>query len=357
MSNRKITIIAEAGVNHNGSIELAKELIDIAAESGADAVKFQTYITDDVLIKSTPLVKYQLTSCGEVSQYDLIKSLELRHDDFVNLKDYCITRNIEFLSTPFDVKSLLFLVNDLSMSHIKIASNEITNGPLLFAAAKTGKPIILSTGMSNIREIHDALALIAFGYIGTADTVSENALKTAYESKIGKTALEVNVSLLHCTSEYPAEFRNINLNAINTLRDCFHLAIGYSDHTRGIEIPIAAAAMGVTIIEKHFTKSRKLEGPDHQASLEPHELKKMIRSIRNVEIAMGDGKKLPAECELENMKIMRRSLVAKARINCGEAFSSSNLTTKQPGIGISPMKYWQYLGKISEKNYLRDEII
>lgn len=352
-------IIAEAGINHNGSVKLAKELVDIAVEARADAVKFQTFITDEVMLKDTKKLAYQDKNCdkGE-SQYEMVKALELSQEDFLLLKDYCKEKGVMFLSTPFDIKSLRFLVHQAEVPYIKIASNEITNGPLLLEAALTKKPIILSTGMCTVSEIEDALAVIAFGYMANQNVIiCKNELMNAYYSIEGKRLLKKKVSILHCTSEYPAPYENVNLTAIGTMSKYFDLEVGYSDHTLGIEVSLAAVAMGAKIIEKHFTKSKKLKGPDHACSLEPHELAQMVSSIRNIETSFGDGVKKPTKIESEVLKIMRRSLVARCNIEIGEKFNDNNLTSKQPGHGISPMKYWDYYGKNSNRNYEENEMI
>lgn len=359
MSNHTHTlIIAEAGVNHNGSLSMAKQLIDVAVDAGADIVKFQTFKTEDVVTKSAPKAKYQQVNTNNAgSQYEMIKALELSYDDFQVLNDYCKDKEITFLSTPFDLESLHFLVNRLDIPFIKIASGEITNGPFLLAAARTGKPIILSTGMSHLMEVEAALSLLAFGYTNQSALINSDALEKAYKSTEGKLALEEKVSILHCTTEYPAQFHHVNLRAIKTLANVFNLRVGYSDHTLGVEASIAAVAMGATIIEKHFTLDQNLSGPDHKASLEPHELKMLVQFIRHIEQAVGSGIKKPMPCELETLKVARRSLIANTAIDQGEYFTSVNMIAKRPGTGISPMYYWDYLSKIANKNYDKDEII
>ncbi len=356
--SNKVTIIAEAGVNHNGSVKHAEWLIDVAAEMGADAVKFQTFHTDDVLIKDVPKVKYQITNTNNnESQYDMIKALELSQAEFAYLNAHCRKRNITFLSTPFDLRSLDFLVNQLEMSRIKIASNEITNGPLLLAAAMTGKPILLSTGMSNLTDIEKALSVIAFGYVYPSGEASERAFQHAYQSEQGKACLKEKVTLLHCTSEYPATHASLNLRAIQTLATMFGLSVGYSDHSLGIDVPLVAIGLGARVIEKHFTLSKTMQGPDHVASLDPTELGKLVKAIRHMEDALGDGIKQPMPCEMETLKIMRRSLISNANIQIGDAFSCGNMVAKQPGTGISPMNYWDYLGRKANRSYEKDEMI
>lgn len=326
---KKVFIIAEAGVNHNGSLDLAKKLVDKALEAGVDCIKFQTFKSENLVSMSAQMAEYQKENLGkDESQYKMLKGLEISFEEFKELKKYCEEKNIMFLSTPFDLESCDFL-NDLDMKIFKIPSGEITNLPYLRKINSFGKKVILSTGMANLNEIQDAL----------------NVLK------------DCEVSLLHCTTEYPCPYDNVNLNAIDTLRKEFKLEVGYSDHTQGIEVPIAAVAKGATIIEKHFTLDRNMEGPDHKASLEPNELKQMVTSIRNIEKAFGNGTKEPQECEKKNIEIARKSIVAKINIKKGEIFTENNLTTKRPGSGISPMKWDCIIGKTATKDYQEDELI
>lgn len=326
---KKVFIIAEAGVNHNGSLELAKKLVDKALEAGVDCIKFQTFKSENLVSMSAQMAEYQKENLGkDESQYKMLKELEISFEEFKELKEYCKEKNIMFLSTPFDLESCDFL-NDLDMKIFKIPSGEITNLPYLRKINSFGKKVILSTGMANLNEIQDAL----------------NVLK------------DCEVSLLHCTTEYPCPYDNVNLNAIDTLRKEFKLEVGYSDHTQGIEVPIAAVAKGATIIEKHFTLDRNMEGPDHKASLEPNELKQMVTSIRNIEKAFGNGIKEPQESEKKNIEIARKSIVAKINIKKGEIFTEHNITTKRPGSGISPMKWDCIIGKTATKDYQEDELI
>lgn len=326
---KKVFIIAEAGVNHNGSLDLAKKLVDKALEAGVDCIKFQTFKSENLVSMSAQMAEYQKENLGkDESQYKMLKELEISFEEFKELKKYCEEKNIMFLSTPFDLESCDFL-NDLDMKIFKIPSGEITNLPYLRKINSFGKKVILSTGMANLNEIQDAL----------------NVLK------------DCEVSLLHCTTEYPCPYDNVNLNAIDTLRKEFNLEVGYSDHTQGIEVPIAAVAKGATIIEKHFTLDKNMEGPDHKASLEPNELKQMVTSIRNIEKAFGNGTKEPQECEKKNIEIARKSIVAKINIKKGEIFTANNLTTKRPGSGISPMEWDNIIGKTATKDYQEDELI
>jgi len=354
--NKPAYIIAEAGVNHNGSLEQAFLLVDAAAEAGADAVKFQTFKADKLVSRAAAKAEYQIGTTGKnESQHEMIRKLELDEAAHMRLLQHCRSKGIEFLSTPFDLESLDMLVSRFDLSRIKLASGEITNGPFLLAAARTGKPTILSTGMSNLGDVEMALAVLAFGYTCPEAIPSLAAFEAAYCSDDGRSALSDKVTLLHCTTEYPAPLAAVNLRVMETLRQAFRLPVGYSDHTSGIAIAIAAAALGATVIEKHFTLDRNLPGPDHQASLEPEELKQMVRSIREVETALGSSVKQPAPCERGNRSVARKSLVAARPIGKGEHFSIGNLTVKRPGDGISPMYYWDWLGKPADRDYQADD--
>jgi N,N'-diacetyllegionaminate synthase len=329
---RKTLIIAEAGVNHNGSLDLALQMVRAAAESGADWIKFQTFVPELIVAKSAQKAEYQKKATGsEGSQLDMLRKLALPQADFRTLQDACAAAGIGFLSTPFDDQSLTFL-NELDMPAWKIPSGEITNLPYLIRIARTLKPVILSTGMSTLAEVEAAVAVLR--QYGTTD-----------------------ITLLHCTTEYPAPFADVNLKAIQTLRDHFNLPAGYSDHTQGIEISIAAAALGACVIEKHFTLDRTMEGPDHKASLEPAELKAMVAAIRHVEQALGDGFKTPSAAEVKNLAIARKSIVASRPIQQGELFSVDNLVIKRPGSGISPMRWFEVLGQPAVRNFDEDELI
>lgn len=329
---RRVFIIAEAGVNHNGDIENAKKLIYVAKKSGADAVKFQTFKSEKVISKFAQKAEYQKETTGESdTQLDMVKKLELSYKDFKELKKYCDEVEINFMSTPFDLDSIEFL-NELNIDVFKIPSGEITNLPYLIKIAQTNKPIIMSTGMSTLDEIEAAINILRQNGSG-------------------------EITLLHCTTEYPAPYKDVNLRAMKTLRERFKVNVGYSDHTKGIEISIAAVAMGATVIEKHFTLDRNMEGPDHKASLEPDELKAMVQAIRNVESALGDGIKRPTESEIKNIEIARKSIIAKRDIKKGEIFTEENITVKRPGNGISPMKWFEVLGKTAVRDFKEDELI
>jgi len=358
MQDNHIYIIAEAGVNHNGSLEMAKRLIKVAADAGADAVKFQTFKADCLVSKNAEKAEYQQRSTDvQESQYHMLKKLELNEEMHDTLVDYCHSCGIEFLSTPFDEFSLQMLVEKYDIAYIKIPSGEITNAPFLLKVAQTGKEVILSTGMSTLGEIETALKVLAFGYLHSSETPSIPSLEQAYISKAGQTLLKQKVKLLHCTTEYPAPLHEVNLKVLDTLQSAFGLAVGYSDHTQGIAVPIAAVARGAIIIEKHFTLDQDLPGPDHKASLNPDELKSMVIAIRQIEIALGQSLKLPTESEFKNKKVARKSLVALEKITAGEVFTKKNLGIKRPGEGISPLYYWEWLGKVADQDYSEDEKI
>lgn len=327
-----IYIIAEAGVNHNGSFETALKMVDEAKAAGADCIKFQTFISKNLVSKSAAKAAYQKkTTDADESQLDMLKKLEISFSDFIALKDYCAAKEIDFLSTAFDFESIDFL-ESLDMNIWKIPSGEITNLPYLIRIAKTGKAVILSTGMSTMQEIQDALDVLQTNQSG-------------------------DITLLHCTTEYPAAVAHVNLKAMDAMRGAFALPVGYSDHTRGIEISIAAAALGAVVIEKHFTLDAAMEGPDHKSSLEPDELKAMVSAIRHVEAALGDGQKEPSPEELQTLTVARKSITAKCRILKGEHFTSENLTVKRPGTGISPMKWFSVIGQTADRDYQEDDLI
>ncbi|EAI0687817.1 N-acetylneuraminate synthase [Campylobacter upsaliensis] len=329
---KKVLIIAEAGVNHNGDINLAKKLIEQAAEAGADVVKFQTFKASSCVSVSAKKAKYQLeTTAKEESQLEMIKKLELSYESHFELMKHCKKHGIAFLSTPFDLESVEFL-RGLDLPYFKIPSGEITNLPYLKAVAKCKKKVLLSTGMANLGEIEAALTILR-----------KNGTK--------------NITLLHCNTEYPTPFEDVNLNALKTLKEAFKLEVGYSDHTEGIVASLGAVALGAVVIEKHFTLDKTMEGPDHRASLEFEELKALCKGIRELEKALGSGIKKASKSEAKNKIIARKSLVAKREIQKGEKFSEQNLTTKRPGSGISAMRYEEYLGKRALKTYKKDELI
>ena len=330
----KTFIIAEAGVNHNGSVDLAKKLIDVATEAVVDAVKFQTFKTENVVTKSAPKAEYQLrTDTSNGSQFEMIKKLELSQSDFEELYAYCGKKGLQFISTPFDLESVDFL-HRLGLEVFKIPSGEITNLPYLRKIGGLGKKIILSTGMANLGEIEEALEVLV----------------------ISGTFID-NITVLHCNTEYPTPMQDVNLLAMQTIAQSFGVSVGYSDHTKGIEVSIAAAALGASVIEKHFTLDRNLPGPDHETSLMLNELCEMVRAIRNIEMALGSGIKKATPSEIKNMSIARRSIVAARPIKKGETFAEENLTMKRPGTGISPMRWDEIIGGLAEKNYEADELL
>lgn len=326
-----VFIIAEAGVNHNGSFETACRLVDAAKEAGADCIKFQTFKAKNLVSHNAKKADYQVRETGDSSQQEMLKQLELSFDDFTRLKAYCDEVGILFLSTPFDFESIDFL-NTIEMPFWKVPSGEVTNLPYLIHLAQTEKPIVMSTGMCEMDEI-------------------EAALKVLKEHGTSK------ICLLHCNTEYPTPYEDVNLRAMQTMRDTFHLEVGYSDHTKGIEIPIAAVAMGATIIEKHFTLDRNMEGPDHKASLEPTELKAMVTAIRHLEKAIGTGNKTPSPSEQKNIAVARKSIVAACDIFEGELLTEENITVKRPGTGISPMKWFDVIGTKAVRSFTEDEQI
>ena len=329
-----VFIIAEAGVNHNGSIELAFKLIDAAVESGADAVKFQTFKEENLVSKNTQKAKYQIQTIDpSESQLDMLIKLELNVDVHKKLIKYCNAKGIMFLSSPFDHDSI-DLLNELGLKIFKIPSGEITNLPYLRRIGSLTKQVILSTGMSTLKEVGDALTILV-----DSGTKKEN------------------ITVLHANTMYPTPMKDVNLNAMQTIQKEFDVAVGYSDHTLGIEIDIAAVAMGASIVEKHFTLDRTMEGPDHIASLEPEELKAMVNAIRSIEKALGDGFKIPSRSEQPNMIAARKSIVANQMIKKGDMLTEENIVVKRPGNGISPMKWDKVLGTVAVKDYQADEII
>lgn len=352
-------IIAEAGVNHNGDEKLAFELVDAAFDSGADVVKFQTFKADNLASKYAVQAEYQLANTKkEESQLSMLRRLELPYETHLKLLDYCNKLGIEFLSTAFDDQSLDFLANSLKLKRLKIPSGELTNAPFILAHARTGCDLIISTGMATLSEIETALGVIAFGYLFSSDVQpSREAFQLAYFSPEGQQILKEKVILLHCTTEYPAPIDEINLNVIDTFKNAFGIKIGYSDHTIGYSIPVAAVVKGAMLIEKHFTLDKTMEGPDHKASLEPAELKAMVSAIREVEVALGTSIKIPTKSEIKNKPIARKSLVAAKPIRKGDIFTSDNLAIKRPGNGIEPINYWNLLGQKAHKSYEEDDLI
>lgn len=330
----KTYIIAEIGINHNGSLKKAKKLIALAALAGANAVKFQCYNTDEIVTVDSPKADYQKKNTNsKKSIYNLLKKCELSENDFRSLKKECKKFKVEFLSSVFDIQSLN-LLNKIGLKKIKIPSGETNNYPLLKLIGKFSKKVILSTGMTTTKEISQCLKIL---------------IKNGIKKK--------NISILHCTTDYPANYKDLNLNAIHLLKKIFKLDVGYSDHSKGIEAAIAAVSLGAKIIEKHFTLNQNLPGPDHKASLNFREFKNMVSSIRNIEKSLGEEKKKISSAEIRNSKIVKKSIVASKNIKIGELFSENNITTKRPGYGLSPMKWEKIIGKKSKKNFKRDELI
>ncbi|CAK1771896.1 N-acetylneuraminate synthase [Vibrio crassostreae] len=352
-------IIAEAGVNHNGNDKLAFELVEAAYQAGADIVKFQTFKAKNLVTESAKKADYQVANTQkQESQLAMLSRLELSYEVHHQLVAHCNKLGIEFLSTAFDSESLDFLVNELGLKRLKIPSGEITNAPLVLEHARTGCDLIVSTGMATLAEVESVLGVIAFGYLTDDDKQpSILAFQQAYASNEGQRLLKEKVTILHCTTEYPAPMEEINLKAMDTLGLAFDLASGYSDHSEGITIPIAAVARGAVLIEKHFTLDKTMEGPDHKASLEPGELKAMIDAIRQVEVALGTNVKSPTVSEVKNKAVARKSLVAAKPISVGETFNMENLVIKRPGSGMSPYKLWELLGKTASKPYQAGDLI
>ncbi len=352
-------VIAEAGVNHNGSASRAQDLVAVAADAGADAIKFQTFKAERIAAASAPKAAYQSRNTGDDGgQIAMLKALELSEQDHCDLAAACASAGIEFMSTPFDEDSATFLAEVIGVKRLKVGSGELTNAPLLLHLARTMKPIVLSTGMATLDEVETALGVLAFGYVRSGDAKpSAEACAEAFESDDGQRALQTNVTLLHCTSDYPAAPETINLKAMDTLSERFGLPVGLSDHSQGIAVPAAAVSRGAVAIEKHFTLDRTLEGPDHAASLEPDEFKAMIEAVRTVEAALGTGTKTPTAAEEDTAAVARKSLVALTDIAEGDLFTRENLGTKRPGTGLSPLEYWAYLGKPAARAYHSDDLI
>lgn len=351
-------IIAEAGVNHNGSFDLACVLVDAAKAAGADAVKFQTFKAENLVTKQAKQADYQVTNIGEeTSQFHMLKKLELSFDEFVRLKEYCDQKEIEFLSTPFDKESVDFLLDELNMQTVKIPSGELTNVPFIHYIATKQKPMILSTGMAEMEDIHSALAFMAYGLFFPEKEVDVSEVQSFYNKEEAKKVLKEYVTVLHCTTEYPTPVEEVNLRAMDYLQQELQVEIGLSDHSEGIYGPIAAAARGAKVIEKHFTVSRMLPGPDHRASLEPDELIEMVEAIRSVEQSLGQAEKKPTKSEQKNRIAARKSLTAACSIKKGEPFSAQNLVIKRPGSGMSPSHYWSLLGQKASKDYEAEELI
>lgn len=356
-SAKRVFVIAEAGVNHNGSLERALALIDLAADAGADAVKFQTFRADKLVTRQVRKADYQVSNTGDASsQMDMLRALELDEAAHHSLLAHAAKRGIEFMSTPFDVDSLHFL-QGLGVARLKLGSGDLTNAQLLLAAGRSGLPLILSTGMSTLAEVESALAVLAFGYSDTHTQVpGQDAFQAAWASREGQAVLGGKVTLLHCTTEYPAPFAQVNLHAMDTLASAFQLPVGFSDHTPGIAVAMAAVARGACVVEKHFTLDKTLPGPDHMASLAPDELHALVQGIREVELALGSAIKCPAPAELRNRMVARRGLVAAVSIKAGESFDQENLAVKRGG-GAGALEYWDWIGRMADRDYAPDDAI
>lgn len=329
-----VLVIAEAGVNHNGSIDLAKELIDAAVDSGADIIKFQSFKASDLVTKKAKKAQYQiLNTSNEESQFNMLQKLEISFEQQKELKNYAEDKNIEFLSTGFDLNSIKFL-NEINLKRFKIPSGEITNLPYLRLIGSFKKKVILSTGMANLKEISDALEQLYIAGLNKDD-----------------------ITILHCTTQYPAPLKDINLRAMNTLKNTFKTKVGYSDHTLGIEISLAAVALGAEVVEKHLTLDRSLVGPDHMASIEPYEFSNLVKGIRKISLALGSAEKKISDCEIDNKKIARKSIIAKTKIKKDDIFSEENICAKRPGTGISPMEWDKIIGLKSKKDFDQDDLI
>lgn len=332
--DKTVFIIAEAGVNHNGCLETARKMVDAACEAEANAVKFQTFLSENIVTPNAVKAEYQKKDASaDELQLDMLKKLELSREDHKELKDYCEKKNIMFMSTPFDMEAIDFL-DSLDMEIFKIPSGEIVNLPYLRKIGGLGKKVIMSTGMSSMREIEEALSVL----------------------KIAGTPKD-DITVLHCNTEYPTPEEDVNLSAMLAIKEAFDVKVGYSDHTLGIEVPLAAAAIGASVIEKHFTLSRQMEGPDHKSSMEPHELKIMVGAVRKIEKVMGQGLKEPSRSEIANMTVVRKSLVAVRGIKMGEVFTADNVTAKRPGTGINPMRWDEVIGKTASKDFKKDDFI
>jgi N-acetylneuraminate synthase len=355
MTGHRTLIIAEAGVNHSGSLETALALVDAAADAGADIVKFQTFNADSLAGRSARKADYQQrTTDASETQHAMLQRLELPQSAHHTLISHAKQRGIEFLSTPFDQQSLEFLLS-LHLPRIKIGSGDLTNAPLLHSVARSGATLILSTGMATLGEVEEALGVLAHGYSGDTEVPGVAAFRAAWRNPAARRRLVQQVSLLHCTTEYPCPPGDVNLTAMAAMRSAFQLPVGYSDHTDGIEISLAAVALGAGIVEKHLTLDRNAKGPDHAASLEPAGFKRMVTAIRNIEGALGDGVKAPKDSEIKNIPVARKSIVAARPLKAGEILGPADITAKRPGSGRSPIEYWSLIGTAATRPYDADD--
>ncbi|MBF0381950.1 MAG: N-acetylneuraminate synthase [Magnetococcales bacterium] len=353
-----VYIIAEAGVNHNGDITTALKMIDAAVAAGVDGVKFQTFRVEHLVSATAAKASYQKEATdSQETQREMLEKLTLSDSDHHRLQAHCQEHNVDFLSTPFDCISLDFLINQLGLRKLKLSSGAINHGPLLLAAGQSGADIILSSGLSNIGEVEQALMVLSYGLLNCSEPPSLSGFYEAFASIEGKVALQNSVTLLHCTTQYPAPMKDINLRAMDILRLAFGLDVGFSDHSLGISAPLAGVARGAKVIEKHFTLDRTMAGPDHKASLSLDELQQMVRGIREVELALGEARKVITNSEIENRSVVRSSLTALCDIAQGTVFTEENLGVKRPGNGISPINYWDFLGQIAKRDFAKDEAI
>jgi len=353
-----VTVIAEAGVNHNGALDTALALVDAAAAAGADIVKFQTFKAEALAAANAPKAVYQARETGnDQTQLDMLRALELPQAHHHELARACGDAGIEFLSTAFDGESLKFLVGEMGIKRIKIPSGELTNAPLVLEAARSGLPMILSTGMATLGDVETALGVVAFGMIGGNEAPGREAFEAAYASQQGRDALRDKVTVLHCTTDYPTPPEAVNLRAMATMGRAFGVKTGYSDHTAGLAVPVLAVGQGATLIEKHFTLDRAMPGPDHKASLEPDDLASMIAMIREAQVALGSTVKAPGDAERKNIVVARKSLVAARPIARGEVFTQDNLTVKRPGNGRTPLDFWSLQGQPATRDYAVDEAV
>lgn len=357
MRENKVNIIAEVGVNHQGCLNTALEYVDICCEMGVDVVKFQTFQPKHLVAKSAKKAAYQKKNSEDSeSQLELLERLSLSYKDTNKILSYCNKKGIVFLSSPFDMESASFLVNELALKTIKLGSGELTNAPLLYYLAQMGVSVILSTGMALLGEIEMALGVLAYGYLGGTQPCFKN-FREAYISRDAVSILSDRVTLMHCTSSYPALPNEINLTALTTLQNAFSVPIGYSDHSEGVAVSLAAVALGACVIEKHITLDKALPGPDHKASLDPKEFRYMVSQVRIVEEALGYSYKIPQAGEMNTLEVARKSLVTQKTIKQGERFTKDNLTVKRPAAGISAMEYFDYLGRNAQAHYSEDELL
>lgn len=348
---RRAFLIAEVGVNHNGDPKLAHELVDVSAAAGADAVKFQSFRAETLVTADAPRAKYQAARVGAGTQLDMLRSLELDDGVHLELRDHCLEAGVEFLSTPFDSERLRFLVDTVGVRRLKLGSSEVTNGPLLLEAARSGLPVILSTGMSDLAEIREALSVLAYGYINPSPPDSQSSARAALDDAAAAALVQQRVTLLQCTTDYPTPPPSMNLSVMATLAAEFGTAVGLSDHSDGTAMGLAAVALGASVLEKHITLDRSMKGPDHAASLQPEELRSLFAAAREIEQGIGTGIKEPTSAELDNRVAARRSIVAARPIASGATLCAEDLATLRPGTGITPMRWWDLVGRRTSRAY------